>query len=188
MHDPDTVAFEVRYPWKAFSQPRNDWEKTYRNTFITIWHHDPERDGSDDSCGWFMRSRHGDANVLKRIESRFEFEWDRSTRGWFTQEGRCVLSPMGIALEMFWHAAHETLGSKKARRFMRQHLYDILSFSENNTDSMHWFLTQKYGPEPRTDRIHGAAVMVYGCVLRWTRPWYLHPRWHFWHWRIRVHW
>src|SRR6185369_11968379 len=28
------------------------WDTGYRETFITIWHKDPECDGSDDSCGW----------------------------------------------------------------------------------------------------------------------------------------
>ena len=43
MHDPMTVAFEIRYPGK-----RNG----YRDSFITIWHKDPERNGDEDSCGW----------------------------------------------------------------------------------------------------------------------------------------
>ena len=43
MHDPMTVAFEIRYPWKKYA------------SFITIWHVDPEKDGSDDSCDWFHR-------------------------------------------------------------------------------------------------------------------------------------
>jgi len=55
MHDPMTVAFEIRYPWKAYKNPRTEWERRYRSSFITIWHIDPERDGSDDSCDWFGR-------------------------------------------------------------------------------------------------------------------------------------
>lgn len=34
MYDPWTVAFSL-YP------------------FLTIWHKDPEKDGTDDSCDWF---------------------------------------------------------------------------------------------------------------------------------------
>ena len=56
MHDPMTVAFEIRYPWRAYKNPRNDWERTYRSSAITIWHVDPEKDGSDDSCDWFGRN------------------------------------------------------------------------------------------------------------------------------------
>lgn len=63
MHDPMSVAFEIRYPWLAYSKekraahPKNDFIQTYRESFITVWHVDPERDGSDDSCDWFGRKR-----------------------------------------------------------------------------------------------------------------------------------
>jgi hypothetical protein len=56
MHDPLTVAFEIRYPWKKYRNPRGPWEKDYRAPFITIWHRDPERKGDDDSCDWFWRN------------------------------------------------------------------------------------------------------------------------------------
>lgn len=46
MFDPDTVAFEIKYPWKRKGSQ-------FRDSFITIWHHDPCKDGSDNSCDWF---------------------------------------------------------------------------------------------------------------------------------------
>src|SRR5438045_1892516 len=55
MHDPMSVAFEIRYPWRAYKNPRTEWERGYRSSFITIWHVDPEKGGSDDSCDWFGR-------------------------------------------------------------------------------------------------------------------------------------
>lgn len=50
MHDPMTVAFELRYPWR--DRPTKLWPKGYRHVWLTIWHVDPETDGTDDSCGW----------------------------------------------------------------------------------------------------------------------------------------
>lgn len=47
MHDPMTVAFEIKLPFRS--------EKNKYKSLITIWHVDPEKDGSDDSCGWFIR-------------------------------------------------------------------------------------------------------------------------------------
>ncbi len=49
MHDPQTVAFEIPMFWRKKS------EFGYRPSLITIWHVDPEKDGSDDSCDWFGR-------------------------------------------------------------------------------------------------------------------------------------
>jgi hypothetical protein len=58
MHDPLTVAFEIKYPWRKWGNSgRTEWEKGYRESFITIWHLDPQTDGSDDSCDWFGSKR-----------------------------------------------------------------------------------------------------------------------------------
>lgn len=51
MHDPSSVAFDIKYPWRAY--PDSD----YRESFITVWHEDPELDGTDDSCDWFNHKR-----------------------------------------------------------------------------------------------------------------------------------
>ncbi len=77
MRDPMTVAYEIRYPWKAYSRAEreardSDFIKTYRASFITIWHVDPERDGSDDSCDW--HNRKGTLNERERAVA--EAVWD----------------------------------------------------------------------------------------------------------------
>lgn len=50
MHDPMSVAFEIRRPWPR----RVNWStrKWYWPALITVWHVDPETDGTDNSCGW----------------------------------------------------------------------------------------------------------------------------------------
>jgi hypothetical protein len=47
VHDPMTVAHEIKVPWRRHWPGSKD---TYRPTLVTIWHVDPEKDGSDDSC------------------------------------------------------------------------------------------------------------------------------------------
>lgn len=49
MHDPMTQAFVLRYPWFRRVKFGNG---RYHDEFITIWHVDPEKDGSDNSCDW----------------------------------------------------------------------------------------------------------------------------------------
>jgi len=48
MHDPMTVAFDIRSPFARRQAGR--W--SYRPSLITIWHRDPEKRGNDNSCDW----------------------------------------------------------------------------------------------------------------------------------------
>lgn len=188
MHDPMTVAWEIRYPWgEAYPGAKRG------GSFITIWHVDPERDGTDDSCGWFMRVRHGDKAALETIEKDFTFEWHQDYGsgpcGWFHQlTGHPIMSVQATALEMFRRAAYTHFGQdwRKTERFMKRNLYAILSFAENGTDSMRDSMV-RYVEKRKDDRISSFAAMVYGWILRAEQPWYRHPRWHIHHWRFQVH-
>lgn len=211
MHDPMTQAFQIPYPW--WKRNRFDGSR-YHSPFITIWHVDPETDGTDDSCGWFMRSRHGDKAVLEKIVKRFEEDWDRvfnyrdedhmgepkgpikSTyfRGYFLPNGEPHFSTSGIVLNLIFIAAAEHFKSygntnwDRARKFMQEHLFRILILAENPTDSLHDSITRTFGGDTkREDRIRQMAEIAYGWVLRETRPWYRKPRWHIRHWKIQCH-
>lgn len=213
MHDPMTVAWEIKSPIKRKSSL---FPEGYRSTLITIWHVDPERDGSDDSCGWFKRARHGDKKVLEKIAKRFEEEWDRTWTydpeehggdeeeekrgkitydcGYFTPTGMPRYSVSGIVLNLMFVVAQEHFNSngltnfKKAKSFMRRNLLDILIFAENTTDSLFDALTLKFGNDDRRDeRIRAISEVCYGYILRTERKWWKHPRWHFHHWKIQIH-
>jgi hypothetical protein len=54
MHDPMTVAFEIRSP---FGRKSTLFPKGWHAPVITIWHVDPEVGGDDDSCDWFGMSK-----------------------------------------------------------------------------------------------------------------------------------
>lgn len=161
MHDPETLIFSLGP--------------------FTLWHRDPCSDHSDDSCGWFMRARHGDKTVLKRITSGIALDW----KHYFSETGDPLMSTPGIVINMFWWGAHEALG-KKARKWMRDNLDDILMFAENPIDGLHSGITGKYGEdrEPKEHRIAQFAQCIYGWILRSKRTWWKHPRFHFHHWRI----
>lgn len=107
MHDPKSVAHEI---------------EIFGKYFITIWHVDPETDGSDDSCGWpwpKLTQRERDY-----AESLITNEFD-NLRHWFAD-----------------------CNELEARARIRQ-LF----------------------------RLHAGLL----------RPWWKHPRWHFWHWEFQVH-
>ncbi len=166
---------------------------------ISIWHHDPCKDGTDDSCGYFKRARHGKKEILEKIVSHFDFDWDRTFTsdsgqtykcGLFGPEGDLVLSPMGITLNLFWMAAFEYFNHNwnKSKKFCARNVFDILHFAENPTDSLYDSIIQKFGSEKREERIRSMAVCIYGYILRKDQKWFDHPRFHFWHYRISVNW
>lgn len=180
MHDPMTVAHEIKWPFKD--------KFGYRKSLITIWHVDPEKDGTDDSCGWFPRSRHGDAEVLRKIQSEFLFNFKHNY--WFTKDGYRHFSTSGIVLNMYSSAAWEVFKHNRTKRrdFLNKHLFDILHFAENPFDSIGDAIIGKYGDKINEEAISRLASTVYGDILRKTRPWYKHPKWHIHHWKLQIHW
>ena len=187
MHDPMTQVCQIKYPWPAYRG--TGIFSRYHEPIITIWHVDPETDGTDDSCGWFMRSRHGDKATLEAIRKEFEFNWDPEYGGWFHKDGRPAMSTIGIITDMVGSAAwlHFKKDHRKRNRFMRANIWEIIRLAENTTDSMHESVTGKYGFDKRDHRIEHMASVIYGWVLRKTQRWYRHPRWHFWHYHFQIH-
>lgn len=212
MHDPHTLAFSIKSPIR---RKNSFFPEGYRNSLIDIWHCDPERDGADDSCGWFIRSRHGNQETLEKIRKRFEYDWDSIYspskqdhdeedgefkprvyfNGYFCPNGDPNLSVQGIVLNLFFLAAIETLGTrKKAANFMQRNLFEIMHLAENPHDSLFDGITRKFeigcgeehGPRQRKERIGSMAGAIYSWILRANRPWYRHPRWHVHHWRIQI--
>lgn len=199
MHDPKTVAFEI---YLGSKKKKNGH---YRNPLITIWHNDPEKDGTDDSCGWFARARHGDKEMLKKIRSAIESNFDSTyvsdsngtlyLTGYFTPiTGAHVMSVYGIALCMFSAAAWQFFkyDIKKQSKWMNDNLFEILHFAENPTDSLKDDITGMFrrGCNEKWNReeaLTNYANIIYGWILRSTRKWYQHPRWHIHHWNIKFH-
>lgn len=75
-----TVAFEIVLPlfWRKPGTGR-DWGRD-RFWLVTVWHVDPETDGSDDSCDWFGR-RIGKAD--RALAHRLIEDPDDNLRHWF---------------------------------------------------------------------------------------------------------
>lgn len=208
MHSPETLAFEIHLGRK---RKRNG---DYRTPLLSIWHKDPCLDGTDDSCGWFIRGRHIDKKIIDAVVKEFESEWDNVHKGdngfvyncgWFNPQGENVLSVRGIVLNMYIYAAKIALNPTgkidpgkmwgRAYRFVHKHYIEIMYFAENNRDSMRDNIVRKFQigcQEPYTDKsrsemIRECAVIITSDIMRKARPWYRHPRWHIHHWKLQFH-
>lgn len=180
MRDSQTLAFDI---YLGKKQKKNGG---YRTPFITIWHKDPY----DDSCGWFIRPRHANQDILAQIKSEFDFNIEKNY--WFDKDGNQIFSTIGTLVLMYRCALweHYNRNRKKVDNFMKKHLIDIINFAENPVDCGGDSITGKYYKSSNTsllseDRFSGLAGMVYSDILRKERKWYQHPKWHVHHWIIR---
>lgn len=178
MYDPMTVAFEIESPFKdKFGN---------RSTLITIWHVDPCVDGTDDSCGWFIKTRHCDKNILEEMRQEFDFNFKHNY--WFDKDGKQIFSTIGTLVEMYDQATwvYFKKNARKQRKFMRKHLVNIIIFAENPVDCIGDKITNRWGCESYNERFGSMAAIICSDIQRKQRKWWQHPKWHVHHWRIQL--
>lgn len=195
MHDPSTVAFDIKYPWRQ--APSKFWPKGYRSTFITIWHEDPLnfkgkcgcRD--DDSCGWFrppFTAEQGE-RIKKLGRSQYSTLFGKQKA---TAEGAsyAYLSYEPNAYDaIYWawrainHAEKKQGVWQYGTHLTRRELQEIFELSSSPVDNFRHSVSEIVDEETCGDFF----LSIFRCWQRFKRPWYKHPRWHFWHWRIQVH-
>ena len=73
MHDPYTQCWSISLP---FGKP-------YEYPVLTIWHKDPEKDGTDDSCSWFMPKLNEKEQALAHSLTNNEID---NLRMWFSDQ------------------------------------------------------------------------------------------------------
>ena len=201
MHDPSTVAFDIKYPWR--SRPSQFWPKGYRKTFITIWHEDPlnfkgkcgVRD--DDSCGWFTPPMQTTEVDVWRKRADYEYtcvfnKQDATAKG--ESYARVCYHPETTHDAVYWiwrSIRHEHLKDKwwyrtlwrYSSRPSARELEASQNLASNPVDNLQFTFHEVKDAE--------TFWPFYLCILkayrRNARPWYRHPRWHVWHWRIQVH-
>lgn len=209
MHDPNTVAFEIKRPWPMRSGLAG--QKWWWPSIITIWHRDPERRGSDDSCGWFTPPfskvqreivkwlAHDEARTpwfmsLSAKTNQNPVECESYVRGAFLLVSRCLENRCGWRP---WRWRKRSVSLDEATRWAAEMVHN----STDNFRSSLCFLSGWHGnlyrdPELNTVEedvffrercAEGFLGAIMGYILRQRRPWYRRPRWHVWHWRIQVH-
>lgn len=204
MHDPQTQAFVIPYGWRTETWPSGrKWR--YWKPFITIWHNDPCRDGSDDSCGWSRpRLNKDQRDICKSLAS------DEVTEPWFMRlAAEKNLDP--ILCESLLKGAFALVGLCLRNRGYRRLVptnYEIdrwaLELAHNSVDNFrsslcflsgyhsNWYREgvpntveeDRYWREEQAARFFRAIM---GYILRERRFWFQHPKWHIHHWKLQFH-
>jgi hypothetical protein len=204
MHDPMTVAFTIKYPWRKYPGSTRKWESQYRAPFITIWHVDPEDDRGmcvrrrDDTCGWFTppytTADRASMKELSDQQYREIFSKQVAEREKKSYAYVCYVPDCYDAIFWSWRAIKWWHVNRKrqrvgwmygeGRRFLTDEERDyVYSLSANPVDNLQMTFKSVKDESTFWDLFH----CVYTAYIRHHRPWYRHPRWHVWHWRIQVH-
>lgn len=216
-----TVAHEIKYPWfrykpwpKKFRKDLNafakkqaweemteaqrsvcdrHWQEGYRDTFITIWHVDPERDGTDDSCGYsFVKLTTVQREILHnaaRSEGQYphflccrEKQWNGNHaeveslyRGLFYLV--CRVLRLKITFDQAARYASEATHIHSFGKFGDTFCFLPGYHTNSETDSA----------SQRQRHFEGILCNVAQSILTERRPWWQHPKWHFWHWKFQCH-
>ncbi len=199
MHDPMTVAFDIRWPFKDKSG--------YRPSIVTIWHVDPERGGSDDSCGW-----HTPKFTKRQKETLDNLAWHEANYPWFMAlDAKQHDDPVQAEILMrgaFLLVSRSMVnrgGLRKGITLDQATEWASLSI-HNSVDSFrgslcfksgyhsNWYKKDEGIPNtPKEDEYwrKESARNFFGSILGWIlrdrRPWYRKPRWHVWHWKLQIH-
>lgn len=191
MHDPLTVAFDIKRPWPHHVSIGKDGRKwKHYPSLITIWHRDPEkpcRGRRDDSCGWFTppisEADHERAKAMGRQEYKFLF----GEHGYRMNTLEAVI--------WVWGMIGRQMHGRRWRRWMtHDELTQCISLAVNPTDNLRSSIEARPGnfatydfPGIRSEEDCAAFfALILRCYRRHHRPWWRHPRWHFWHWRIQI--
>ena len=176
MHDPMTVAFEIKSPfikrrYKGFNS---------RTTLVTIWHLDPEKHGDDDSCGWAYVNL-SEADVAW-AEARAKEEW----RFWFSPDyGSINFSDAGNLeiLGTVWKEARFRAGGRARHKPLTAwdmaQIFDLMGCPGDNFGSA--VRRARRGTEGLAE-LFSLTLRLY---LTRKRPWWRRPRWHVHHWRVQ---
>lgn len=171
MHDPLTVAFEILNPFRV----RVVGKQKMRDPLVTIWHRDPESDGSDDSCGWYCPK-------ISREQRKKIIKLARDERDFMVGDLGYMMNPIELIYWIYRLLAWRLHGRRESLTYKETVL--CLDLAINPTDNLRWHCQAAL---ENPEEFETLFLLVYRQYLRLHRPWWKHPRYHLHHWRIQIH-
>lgn len=219
MYDPLIVAHEIKYPWfkykpwpKRYRHSRDKkwdwehklteqqkkgcasfWDEGYRETFITIWHKDPEHRGNDDSCGYtyprlnnWQKERLWNGAWGEGEHPHFLCQQSKEYHGSLNEATSLYLGMVLLVVRL--------LNLKVSFDYCQRFATERIQFSDCiPAANVFCFLpgyhtnNAKDSSRDRQEHFYGILCGIARSLLRDLRPWYRHPKWHIWHWRLQIH-
>lgn len=182
MHDPMTVAHEIYLGRKRTRSGR------YRSPLITIWHVDPETDGTDDSCGYSRcKVTNTERDMLKKVsKNQYSQLFARKVAIAANQSYASVCYNQDTYGMIYWLWRHFNRNVNKARwqygkplaNNEMQYVYQLA------TDPVDNFQSHKINSLKDFEE---TVYLIYRCWKTYKRKWYQHPKWHIHHWKVQFH-
>lgn len=176
MYDPLTVAHEIRWPWKN--------KHGYRSSILTIWHKDPEKDGTDDSCGYSRpKLTKADREYVQTVaKEQFRQMYARKEALREGKEYAYLCYNQDIYGAIYWLWRHFGKGKvvwQYGKHLSNRELQYVYLLATNPVDNF-----QSY-KNNTLEEFETFVSLVYKAYKTFKRPWHKHPRWHIHHWRIQ---
>lgn len=201
MYDPQSVAFDLHYPWPFRGKKDGFWPNGRPIHFITIWHVDPEKPGcggrADDSCGWFTPPS------TKEERDHWEKIASGCLRDIFPRRAEMAKGdPNNYAYVCFEPTYREAVywtwrrikqesekkhiwkfGGKRGAYLSTSELEYIECLASSPVDNLRVTIDGVKDENSAADFF----MLVWNAYRRFNRSWWKHPRWHFWHWKLQIH-
>lgn len=172
MHDPmKTIGSWPRYGTRLYNLIGSQF---------TLWHVDPETDGSDDSCGWSgPKLTEADKKIIAdMMRDEQQCPWVRTAQT-HVRDPRYQYPEArpGDGLALILMAYGEAAWKADRRQMNAVLIAEAMELATHRYDNLMHVVCE---PE----RLFACALRHY---RRARRRWWQHPRWHVRHWQLQIH-